>query len=294
MDDMERKQINELFANRYSDPSARAGYGITATVFLDRDIATKVYSKTILKRDVFKEAYMLAFVEQAGINTSKVLDVRYENGFWMLQMTAVKGQAMLNTFLGKLTAGDFSGVISDTERMADIQAVINRADGTSLPSYKSYAASVISGNPALTQECKDKLCTLLRSLPDGTALCHGDLHPNNILVSGDGDWTVIDWPEVTCGSPCADACRTYVNMCRFSDCTVFLQNIPDDGEALSGLKQAKTAGKPVDLMSVYLERYCSEMGIDQNDILRWIPVQAGMLYGYKEADMCAFLEPYLP
>lgn len=90
---------------------------------------------------------------------------------------------MLRGLFERLFAGDFTGAQTDVERMAAIHAGINKADGTGLPSYKAHAERVISQNPALTKRQKEKLLALLKELPDGNAICHGDIHPNNIYPS---------------------------------------------------------------------------------------------------------------
>jgi hypothetical protein len=35
-----------------------------------------------------------------------------------------------------------------------------------------------------------------------------------------------------------------------------------------------------DYAELYLERYCAASGAEREDILRWLPVQAGSLYGF--------------
>lgn len=46
-------------------------------------------------------------------------------------------------------------------------------------------------------------------LPAGSALCHGDFHPGNILLSESGP-KIIDWSVATRGHPLADLARTSV------------------------------------------------------------------------------------
>jgi aminoglycoside phosphotransferase (APT) family kinase protein len=43
--------------------------------------------------------------------------------------------------------------------------------------------------------------------PDGDALCHGDYHPDNVLVTRDGP-IIIDWGGASSGHPLADVART--------------------------------------------------------------------------------------
>lgn len=51
----------------------------------------------------------------------------------------------------------------------------------------------------------------LEKLPDGSALCHGDLHVGNVLLSSRGP-LVIDWENATSGHPLADVARTLLMM----------------------------------------------------------------------------------
>jgi len=50
---------------------------------------------------------------------------------------------------------------------------------------------------------------LLGRLPTGDRVCHGDFHPDNIMVSGT-DAIVIDWTNLAKGDPHADVARTMV------------------------------------------------------------------------------------
>ncbi len=42
-------------------------------------------------------------------------------------------------------------------------------------------------------EWKSKAHTMLNALPDGDFLCHGDFHPDNVMMTS-GDPVLIDWP----------------------------------------------------------------------------------------------------
>jgi hypothetical protein len=65
----------------------------------------------------------------------------------------------------------------------------------------------VSGLP---QPLVDELLGLLDRLDDGRrALCHFDLHADNVIVGTDG-WVVIDWITASSGPPVADFARTLV------------------------------------------------------------------------------------
>ena len=47
----------------------------------------------------------------------------------------------------------------------------------------------------------------LDRLPEGTALCHGDFHPANVVLTAHGP-RILDWPTAMCGNPLGDVART--------------------------------------------------------------------------------------
>jgi hypothetical protein len=54
---------------------------------------------------------------------------------------------------------------------------------------------------------RDFALRILDTLSAGDRLCHGDFHPGNAVVTGDGT-SIIDWPAATRGVPAADFVRT--------------------------------------------------------------------------------------
>ncbi len=70
----------------------------------------------------------------------------------------------------------------------------------------------LSGLPG---DLKAFALSTLDGLPQGDRLCHGDLHPGNIMRSAGGP-VLIDWTAVTAGDPTADYVRTHL-MIRIGD-----------------------------------------------------------------------------
>jgi aminoglycoside phosphotransferase (APT) family kinase protein len=46
--------------------------------------------------------------------------------------------------------------------------------------------------------------------PDRTVLCHGDLHPFNLLIDSDGSITVLDWTAAAIAPPAYDVALTWL------------------------------------------------------------------------------------
>ena len=64
---------------------------------------------------------------------------------------------------------------------------------------------------ALPAEDRQEARDLLDRLPTATALCHGDMHPANILMSSRG-MVVVDWFDAAIGHPTADYARSSLLM----------------------------------------------------------------------------------
>lgn len=76
-----------------------------------------------------------------------------------------------------------------------------------LPSQRSGLVHDIQAAKALPDDLRQPVLDLLESLPDGSQLCHGDFHPDNVLMTRRGP-IVIDWMTARQGSPAADVART--------------------------------------------------------------------------------------
>ena len=81
---------------------------------------------------------------------------------------------------------------------------------TNLPGLPAQTQQIENGIQAakdLPPRLKEAALACLDQLPPGNALCHGDFHPDNILMTPRGP-VIIDWMTGTRGNPLADVCRT--------------------------------------------------------------------------------------
>lgn len=83
---------------------------------------------------------------------------------------------------------------------------INEAPGKGFPPLRRRLARRIRSSRLPKQEIQSSL-KRLRALPDGDRLCHGDLHPANILLA-DGRLLAIDWASAGRGPRELDVART--------------------------------------------------------------------------------------
>ena len=112
----------------------------------------------------------------------------------------------------------------------------------------------------LSPDLKQAALAALQKLPDGDRLCHGDFHPDNVMMSPAGA-VIIDWIDATSGNPLADLARSQLLLGKGA--------LPP-GVMLGWLIQL-IRGR---YLRLYLERYSQLNPIDQAQLEAWFPVIA--------------------
>jgi aminoglycoside phosphotransferase (APT) family kinase protein len=92
--------------------------------------------------------------------------------------------------------------------LAELHARIHRcAAPAELPTLRERIAARIDAAEGVAAAQRQTARGRLACLPDGTALCHGDFHPGNVLVTPRGP-VVIDWSSASRGDPLGDVACT--------------------------------------------------------------------------------------
>ena len=172
---------------------------------------------------------IVVYDKRIGIIYDKIEGKSLEN--WILETGNVEGGAMYMANLHK-------------------KIISNRV--TNIPSYKEFLRYYIVRITDL--EDREKILSILNELPDGDMLCHGDLHPGNIFISGE-QTTVIDFMNICKGHFLYDVART----------TFLIQYTPvpeevEDKETLLKLKR------------LLADLYLVEMGVTREMIKNFLTV----------------------
>lgn len=243
------------FSERYGQ---RIGIGMSAVIYARDGIAAKVYREGQKPFQAFKEAFTLSVVGDLGIPAPRVYGVETFQGRTAVLMDQVRGVSLYETMGEKLEHAP-----ECLDMAVTLQTAMHKATFSEFVPLKNMVQGMIANSPGLDTGEKERLLRKLASLPDGSSICHGDFHCGNILYDGSA-YQIIDWAEVSSGCPAADACRSYLDYHMASP----------------------------DLAEMYLERYEKASGSSRADILEWLPVMAGSVYGYLSEEAQKMVKPF--
>lgn len=131
-----------------------------------------------------------------------------------------------------------------------------------LPALRDALAERIGEEPEIPEPLRRAALAELARLPDGESLCHGDFHPDNVLLATRGP-VVIDWPSASRGDPCGDLARTAL-MLRVGA-------LPPGMPPL--IRWAQGIGRGL-FARAYLAGYTRERRVDGHRLRRWQLVRA--------------------
>ncbi|MCP4381765.1 MAG: aminoglycoside phosphotransferase family protein [Hyphomicrobiales bacterium] len=178
------------------------GKGRLAEVFTwDDNRVLKLFTAGRDPATIETEARVSAIVHDAGIATPGVHGLVERDGRHGIVFDRVDGTSMLRLLSTRPWMIPAYG-----RRLAALHASIHRCQSGALPSQLEQLENLIDRADAPTAE-RDQARIRLREMPGGTAICHGDFHPDNVLIDGDKA-TIIDWTTACVGNPVADFVRT--------------------------------------------------------------------------------------
>ncbi len=91
--------------------------------------------------------------------------------------------------------------------LAELQVALHTHTVPEIHSRRQRLVDSITSVRMLPAEIQQAVLHVLHALPDDDRLLHGDLHPDNILLTERGP-IIIDWTDAAGGHPLADVGRT--------------------------------------------------------------------------------------
>lgn len=144
--------------------------------------------------------------------------------------------------------------------LAQLHAEMHAHSAPGLPSLRERLRAKLQAAEPLPDDLKEGAVNALERLPDGDRLCHGDFHPENVLLTPGGP-IIIDWVDAARGHALADVARSYILIAGGS--------LPPRKVAawIDGWGRKR-------LVNAYLKQYFALRPEDQDRLSRWIPVIA--------------------
>ena len=178
--------------------------GTTSDVYaLGEDTVVKVPRPEVPDRWIDVEASHAMAVHEAGLPTPNVVDVIDVDDRRSIVFERVRGPSMLNELAASPQRADHLA-----REMAAIQREFHTAEApVELPHQRGRVAGKIASSVPTSEQDRLEAARLLDGLPDGTSICHGDIHPGNILIGSDGP-VVIDWFDAAGGHRLSDIVRS--------------------------------------------------------------------------------------
>lgn len=184
----------------------KIGSGRTAEIFrYSEDKVLKLYRAAFPRKAIDEEFRIGLYLNNIGLAIARTYELFELEGATGIVFEYIDGVSMLQNLAKKPWL-----LFSYSKQMARLQWHIHQTSldiNHGIPSLKESLEGRISRAPLLASEEKSLLVSHLRKLKDGSAICHGDFHPDNIIVSKNGLVTV-DWITARIGDPIADVART--------------------------------------------------------------------------------------
>ena len=234
--------------------------GQTAEVFAWKDgQVLKLFMDEYPAEQVAYEARVTGAIYKAGLPAPAVGGVGEVEGRQGIILERLDGPSMLQVFRSKPWR---IGQLGRTQ--AELHAAIHSCEMPELPPLREDLRRAIQAQAELANETKGAILNHLEQLPDGNTLCHGDFHPDNILMSSRGP-VVIDWANPRRGDPLADVAGSSL-LLRLAPLPQFMA-----GRWLINMFRAW-------FHSAYLKRYLELRPVSRDRILAWeLPLVASRL-----------------
>jgi aminoglycoside phosphotransferase (APT) family kinase protein len=145
--------------------------------------------------------------------------------------------------------------------LADIQCMLfELVPPVTLPNQRDRLVSKIRWSAATIDPSLIRALDLLPARDGAPRLCHGDLHPSNIILTDNGP-VIVDWFDASRGDPVADVART--SMTLLGDGNSGPRHLPgSDGRTLAALTEG------------YMSRLRAQLEIGDYSLARWQAIEA--------------------
>lgn len=174
--------------------------GSTATVMtMSDERVRKYFHESIETQRIIQEFRMLEELERTVVPTPNVYAIALKDSPF-IEMQRIDGNEMLELF-------DPSRITDFLIAFTALHQRIHQHQSRVAPEWHDVTQQKVHHLPPALRLTAERLLEKLH-IPQQQGLLHGDFHFQNILVTADKTFVVIDWHDATIGPPIADVART--------------------------------------------------------------------------------------
>jgi Ser/Thr protein kinase RdoA (MazF antagonist) len=163
----------------------------------------KLYQPWVSERTARSEQARTLAAVTAGVPVPAVGAVVRLDDRWGLVLQHIDGASMMSRLLQCQ-----DDIEASARQLALLHhSLLDRAAPAALPDQAAMLHDRLAHSTALTATERRAALAALDGLPPGDRLCHGDLHPGNVLLASQGP-VIIDWMDASRGAAAADIART--------------------------------------------------------------------------------------
>jgi aminoglycoside phosphotransferase (APT) family kinase protein len=202
------------------------------------------------------EAQYAEAARAAGAPAPRLLGVEQISGRSASVWERVEGNSMWQQTLARPAHAAELGRL-----LAEIQlALFELVPPVTLPTQHDRLVSKIRWAAANVDGALARAIDAMPPRPHAPRLCHGDLHPSNVILAPDGP-VIIDWFDASRGDPVADVARSSLTM------------LGDGASAPTHLPGSERGTLPA-LAAAHLERVQAQLPIADELLARWQAINA--------------------
>lgn len=216
--------------------------GNTADIYLFEGKIVKVFNDYLPETESLNEANKQRIAYSHGLHVPKVLDVIEIDGKQAIIMEYIKGRTIGDILFENLDQAEHYMNMS-----IDIQQEVHKVAADSFYPMNEKLKCQIESTHKLDEQYKSHLIEKLKAMTYENRLCHGDFHLFNLIISDNGQVTIIDWVDSSTGDIRADVYRTYLLYLQYS----------------------------AELAEIYLRLYLQRSDLSKEEIFQWAPIIAG-------------------
>lgn len=245
--------------------------GRTADVYeWDAEHVIKLFHDEYDFESIEYEFKIVNAVCASGIRTPKAVELVYNESLHGLIYERAEGVPM-----GEMLWRKPWTIFEHARGLARLQKQMHAHPfDADVPCQHSRLQNKISRAAGLPASLKKSLLNELSTLPEGDRVCHGDLHPGNVLISKSGP-VVLDWVDAAMGNPLADAARTSILLLGFA-------------ESDPTTKLAEKLSTRL-FHTLYLHEYIKGNSSAKEEYLRWLPIVAAARLSEEIPELEAWL-----